>query len=242
MRICVVQTRPNRGDIPGNIARHRRLIDLACSRGVDVIAFPELSITGYEPELARDLATDGNDPRFDTFQEISDARHVTLAVGVPTRGEPRPRISLAIFRPRQPRYLYSKRYLHPDEVPFFVPGSSSTGILGGAPRIALAICYELSVPAHAAAAVSEGADVYLASAAKTAEGVEKAAARLSAIARRFAVDALLANCVGRCGGADCAGKSAVWNRRGELLAQLDDAREGLILLDTAAEEAVSLQT
>ncbi len=53
MKICVAQTRPVKGDIQGNIENHIKLIDLAVLNGADTIIFPELSITGYEPELAK---------------------------------------------------------------------------------------------------------------------------------------------------------------------------------------------
>lgn len=223
-----------RGDVAANVERHLELVHLAVSRRAEVVVFPELSLTGYEPALARELALGPDDPRLDGFQELSDARGVTVAAGAPTRAEPRPRISLVIFRPRRPRSVYSKHHLHADEEPFFARGERPGGSVG---EIALAICYELFVPEHAEAALSGSANVYLASAAKTAAGVERAAERLSAIARQHGVFALLANCVGPSGDGPCAGGSAAWNRRGECLARLGDVDEGLLLLDTASGEA-----
>ena len=58
MRISVAQTRPIKADIPANIEGHLRLLDLAAGIKADTVIFPELSLTGYEPELAQDLATD----------------------------------------------------------------------------------------------------------------------------------------------------------------------------------------
>jgi predicted amidohydrolase len=46
MKICVVQTRPIKGDIARNIVQHKHLIDLATANGADIVFFPELSITG----------------------------------------------------------------------------------------------------------------------------------------------------------------------------------------------------
>ncbi len=57
MKICVAQTKPVKGNILKNINHHKTLIDTAISHGVDTIVFPELSLTGYEPELTEDLAT-----------------------------------------------------------------------------------------------------------------------------------------------------------------------------------------
>ncbi len=68
MKICVAQTRPSKGDIQSNIERHKKLIDLAVANGANIAVFPELSITGYEPERAKELATIPDDRRFEDFQ------------------------------------------------------------------------------------------------------------------------------------------------------------------------------
>jgi hypothetical protein len=50
----------------------------------------------------------------------------------------------------------------------------------------------------------------------------------------------MANCVGPCDGFEAAGRSAVWNARGECIARLPAAGEGALLLDTATGEALSI--
>lgn len=238
MKICVVQTRPFKGDVERNIERHKRLIDLAVSNGAETIIFPELSLTGYEPELAKELATDPSDSRFDDFQRMSDTRQVTVGVGAPVKSDNGICIGMILFQPHKARQLYSKKYLHSDEEPFFVSGRSSIEFLGDETGVALAICYELTVPAHAARAARSGARVYIASAAKSASGVEKAFERLSEIASRYSMLVLMSNCVGPCDNFESAGQSAVWNEEGLLLAQLNDTNEGLLIFDTDTRELV----
>jgi len=232
MKICVAQTRPIKGDIQSNIDNHKRLIDLAVSNGADTIIFPELSITGYEPELAKELATNPNHSRFDDFQRISDTRQVTIGVGVPTKSDTGICISMVLFQPHKARQIYSKKYLHSDEESFFASGQSSIGLLDDEINIALAICYELSVPEHAENASKSGARVYIASVAKSASGVEKAVERLSEIANRYSMTVLMSNCVGHCDNFESAGQSSVWNDEGLLLGQLNDSDEGLLIFDT----------
>lgn len=236
MRICAAQTRPAAGDIPANIAGHKRLLDLAASGGAAVVIFPELSLTGYEPGLAREMATDPDDGRLEDFQRISDARLLTIGVGLPIRDGAGVSVGMVIFQPRKARQVYAKRYLDSDEEPFFVGGRSPVGLLGDGPQIALAICYELSVPEHAEDAFKRGAKIYFASAAKSAAGVEKATGRLSEIARKYSMTALMSNCVGRCDNFESAGGSAAWNDEGLLLGRLNDADEGIIILDTDTQE------
>lgn len=238
MKLCVAQTRPIKGDIQSNIDNHKRIIDLAASNGADIVIFPELSITGYEPELAKELATDQEDSRFDDFQEIADARQMTIGVGVPTKNNESICISMVIFQPHKSRQTYSKKYIHPDEEEFFITGQSSTGLIGDKTNIALAICYELSVPTHSEDAFKSGAEIYIASVAKTDDGVRKAINSLSDIANKYSMTVLMSNCIGQCGGYECAGKSSVWNRQGLLVGQLNDTDEGIIIIDTDKQETI----
>jgi predicted amidohydrolase len=122
MKICAAQTKPIKGDIYRNIENHKKIIDLAVFNGADVIIFPELSLTGYEPTLSKELATDPKDGRFHDFQKISDAKRITIGVGMPTKSHSGIQISLIIFQPNKPRQTYSKQYLHEDEYPYFVKG------------------------------------------------------------------------------------------------------------------------
>lgn len=239
MRICVAQTRPVKGDIQRNIDTHKKLIDLATSCGADIVIFPELSITGYEPELAKELVTDPNDSRFEDFQSISNTRQVTIGIGVPTKSDTGISISMVLFQPHKARQTYSKKYLHSDEEPFFVSGRSSISSIGDKINIALAICYELSVPEHAEDAYESGAEVYIASVAKSAEGVERAAERLSEVARRYSMAVLMSNCVGHCDTFESAGQSSVWNDKGLLIGQLNGTDEGIIIFDTDTQEIVA---
>jgi predicted amidohydrolase len=237
MKLCVAQTRPVRGDIAANVERHEGLIALA--GGADVVFFPELSLTGYEPRLAKELAIDADDRRLDTFQTISDASGVTLGVGAPTRSVPGIRITLLVFQPHKARTSYSKRYLHPDEEPFFIPGKQAITLEVDRALIAPAICYELSVPEHSENAARRGASVYMASVAKTANGLDAAIPTLAAIAQAYSVTVLMANCVGECDGCECAGKTSIWNSRASLVAQLNACDEGILMIDTDTEEVVA---
>jgi predicted amidohydrolase len=130
MKICLAQTRPVTGDVERNIERHRVFVETAVSHHANIIIFPELSLTGYNPTLAQTLAISPDDPRLDVFQTLADAGPTTIGVGVPTQNQPRPCISLVIFRPQQPRQTYAKQYLHVDEEPFFVSGPPTADLIG----------------------------------------------------------------------------------------------------------------
>lgn len=238
MKICVAQTRPVKGNIQSNIANHNTLIDLAVSNGAETIIFPELSLTGYEPELSKELATNQDDRRFDVFQEISNTKQITIGVGVPTKNNAGICISMVLFQPHKTKQLYSKKYLHADEEGFFVSGQNTISSIGNKSNIALAICYELSVPEHTENAFRSGAEIYIASVAKFVNGIDKALTRLSYIADKYSTTVLMSNCVGQCDGHECAGKTSIWNNKGLLLAQLNETNEGILIIDTNTQELI----
>lgn len=237
MKLCIAQTKPVTGDIPANIHNHEKFVELAVANGAGIIIFPELSITGYEPGLAKQLATAPQDERFNEFQQLSDVKNIIIGIGVPTKNENGICITMVLFHPGKATQTYSKKYLHADEEPFFVSGENAVAHIHNHPNIALAICYELSVPAHSADAFKSGAKIYIASVAKTPEGVKKAIDTLSGIAKEYSMTVLLCNAIGPADGGDCGGRSCVLNKEGVLAEHLDDATEGIIIMDTTTGTA-----
>jgi predicted amidohydrolase len=238
MKICIAQTRPIKGNVSANIEAHRRFIDLALSYQAEAIFFSELSLTGYEPELARELATNQNDGRLNIFQQISDHNHIIIGLGLPTISESKIRISMVIFQPNKPRTTYSKQQLHSDELPYFDQGGDQVIIKTRDSNIVPAICYESLQPTHVEAAHQLGANVYLASVAKSTNGIEKAYHHYPTIAKQYTMAVLMANCVGFYDNFLSVGQSAVWTKDGKLVGQLDDNSEGILIFDTETEEVI----
>jgi predicted amidohydrolase len=63
MILAAAQTSPKRLDIYANLNNHYELIELAVKNNADLILFPELSITGYERDKAKELVFERNDSR-----------------------------------------------------------------------------------------------------------------------------------------------------------------------------------
>jgi predicted amidohydrolase len=238
MKICAAQIKPIKGDIENNISNHRKLIDHAVSEKATIIIFPELSLTGYEPGLAKELATDQDDSRFDVFQQISDTKHITIGAGMPLKNSSGITISMIIFEPGKPRRIYSKQHLHADERPYFVGGNHQVFLERDKNKTALSICYELSAPEHSENAYKNGAKIYISSVAKSVSGTEKALESLSGIAKKYSMTVLMSNCIGHCDNFNCGGKSSAWNDKGELTGQLDVTNEGILIIDTDTKELI----
>jgi Predicted amidohydrolase len=232
MRICTVQTSALKGDIEKNITKHLQFLDLAIANQCNLILFPELSLTGYEPTLANELATSCNDERLHCFQKLSDQHKVTICVGLPTKMNTKLFISMIIFQPDKEPVTYSKQHLYPTEVDYFSPGATPIYLNLDETVIAPAICYELSAPQHSENACRNQASVYLASVLNSVAGVDNDLQKLSDIARKYRMITFMANYVGESGGYQCAGKSSVWHPDGTLAGQLNGTQEGLLIYDT----------
>jgi len=235
MKICVAQTKPIKGDIQQNIENHIRLVKLAIAEESDVIIFPELSLTGYEPELAQKLATDKDDVRFDAFQKLSSVNQLIIGAGLPIKNGSG--ISMLIFHPDKEKQVYFKQYLYAGEDKFFISGNNLANLIYGE-SIAPAICYELSVPMHSERAFKRGATFYMASVVESVEGVDKSMVKLAEIAKKYSMTVFMSNCIGKTGIYNAAGKTSIWNKKGELLKQLNDNEEGVLLLDTTSNETL----
>jgi len=239
LKICVAQLKPERGGIHHNIERHLMWIDHAIAYNSDLIIFPELSITGYEPSLAKDLAIEANDKRLHIFQTISNTTGIVIGVGVPFKIGSGITISLLLFQPQQQVAVYTKKYLHPDEDYYFIGAESFQVLTIKNVKIGFSICYELSIPEHAEQAYQHGASIYIASVAKSVTGLDKALLRLSEIAKLYSMPVLMSNCIGQCDNFSAGGKSSVWNSQGKLLEQLDGQAEGILIFDTITNTVVN---
>lgn len=97
--------------------------------------------------------------------------------------------------------------------------------------------YESLQPDHSEKAYQLGANLYLASVAKSQQGVDKAIAYFPQIARKYAMPVLMVNCIGPCDDFEAAGQSTIWSKEGTMIAQLK-TEEGLLIYDTETNQIV----
>ena len=239
MKICIAQTASLKGTVQKNIQNHLQIIERAVLLEADLIIFPELSITGYEPGLAKALSTNIEDDLFRPFQKLADKNGITIGVGMPTHTIDGINISMLIFQPSKEPIKYAKQMLHTDEEPYFVCGNKQAFININGKKIAVGICYETLQRAHFLNAKEQGADIYIASVAKPQGGIEKAYLHFPKIASEFDTPILMSNCIGFCDNFLSVGQSAAWNNNGELVGQLDNENQGLLIYDTELNTAAS---
>lgn len=239
MKICLAQIKSEKGNISKNIQNHLTFIECAIELNSDLIVFPELSITNYEPELANELATDINDDIFKPFQNLSDRSKITIGLGMPTKANDGINISMLIFQPNKKRIVYSKGLLHPDELPYFVSSNNQPFLRIKGKNVALGICYETLQRKHFVKAKSNNADLYIASVAKPNRGTDNAYLHFPSVAKEFEIPILMCNSIGYSDNFVANGLSSIWNKKGELLEQLDEDNQGLLIYDIETEKIIT---
>jgi predicted amidohydrolase len=234
------QTVPVRGNVDMNVEEHLRLVHVAAEEHAQVLVFPELSLTGYELDLADDLAFSESDPRLAPLVEAASSWSMTLIVGAPVRVRSRLHIGAFIVSPDRTIGTYTKHHLGafpasancdgivpPAEETVFHPGNLDPLVQFGDCTAAVAVCADIGRPSHPQHAADRGATTYLASMFVIPSELRKETESLRAHAVRHSMAVVLANFGGPSGGLASGGGSAIWSERGDLLAQLEATGSGV---------------
>ncbi len=238
--MAAAQTVPIRGDVDANLERHLQVVRAAAREQAQVVVFPELSLTGYELDLADELAFSERDPRLAPLVELAFAHRMTLIVGAPVRIGSRLHIGAFILSPDRAIDLYTKHHLGafppsasldgivpPAESSVFHPGDRNPLVRLSGHIAAVAVCADTGRPSHPRQAAKRGAKTYLASMFVIPSDFEKETGSLRSYAERHSMAVVFANYGGPSGGLPSGGGSAIWSDRGELLVQLEESGAGL---------------
>ncbi|QXI26644.1 carbon-nitrogen hydrolase family protein [Pseudomonas vanderleydeniana] len=231
LTIAAAQSFSLAGDLEGNIQRHLHFMRQAAGQGVELLVFPELSLTGYEPGLASALAIA---PEAEVLQPLADlARELRLVtvVGMPVRlSVDGPLLIGALtFHADGSRQLYSKQHLHAGEERVFTPGKGGAALTFGADTVALSVCADFSHASHALQAARSGANLYAAGVLISENGYAPDTALLQGYAREHDMLVLMANHGGATGGWVSAGRSAIWAAGGQLIAAAAGVGDVLVI-------------
>jgi predicted amidohydrolase len=233
VRIACAQSSSFKGDIEANIQHHLYFCQKAVSGGCDLIIFPELSLTGYEPELAGKLAIDINNEKLNPLSKFAADNSIIISAGIPVESSERqkPELGQIFFMPAGKRNLYSKHYLHPGEEKYFSECGNDVFPLVKGKKIAPAICADISHEKHAVNSFKKNAEIYAASVLIGEKGYKHDAALLEFYAKKYKLIVLMSNHATVTGGWTPAGKSAVWNSDGVQIASINNSEEGIIIAE-----------
>lgn len=240
MRIGLAQIASQKNDLQYNIHRHVQVIEHAVNQRIDLLVFPELSLTGYDPESAASMAVEPTDSRLAVFDKLSKTTGMILGLGAPLLTPGKPSIGMLLFSGSGKRQVIGKQYLHEDEIPFFSTEVTENCLVADGIKIGFAICYEISIPEHFQKAMDNGCDLYLASVAKTDAGMQEALKILTTAAKQHRTPVLIVNCCGESEGKPAGGGSAIINSSGEVIAKLSSHADELLIFDSESGQALSI--
>ncbi len=163
LRIGLAQCDLRLGDVPGNLRKHREWIERAAEQGVDLLVFPELSLTGYLlQDMVGDVALRADD---EVFGELaSAAKGMSLCVGGIEESEDHAQYIASFYlEDGGVRQVHRKVYLASygvfDEARFVGSGNSIAALATRFGRIGLSICEDAWHPSLITTLLLDGANL-----------------------------------------------------------------------------------
>ncbi|WP_458210798.1 carbon-nitrogen hydrolase family protein [Haladaptatus sp. NG-SE-30] len=219
--VAACQFEPTIGDVTGNLETiERTLASLPSS--VTVAVLPELCVTGYDLDVARERATTVPGDLTDRIVPIAAEHDVTVVAGVPERDGEELYNSLVIVDGDGVRDTYRKQYPWGDEADVFETGDGPTTIETPVGTVGFALCYDLNFPEVGLDYAREGCDVLAVSAAWRTSFVADWRLLLRARALDGPYYVVGSNHAGDQRGRDHAGRSLVADPSGTVLSEVTD--------------------
>lgn len=235
MKLAIAQIVVEKGNLTHNLARHLFFCQLAAAEKADMVVFPELSLTGYEPELAHALAVDLTDPLWEELKDCARENQLVISAGMPLRTANGIQIGAVQVWPDGGLHRYAKQNLYTGEDVFFVPGTQDYQLTLQGEKISMAICADISEPRLPARAHAQGATILLAPVMVSKKGLTQDRTQLQQYAQQYRMLTVMANYGGVTGGYDCGGYSSVWSEQGELIGELAHDQEGILLVEKSGQ-------
>lgn len=219
LQIAVAQTASQVGRLLDNVEETCRLVTVAANNGARLIVFPELSLIGYDLDQLADSTVwlAEHDPRLAPLRSMADTLDVWICVGAAVAMRTGQRwLAVIVIGPGGTEWVHGKQFLHGSEHDWFdaAPCTERDVSIDGW-NIALAVCFDVGVPTHAAAAAARGADVYAASALYVEGEERRVDIHFASRAMDHRMFAVLANHAGPTSIGTSIGGSGLWSPTGD---------------------------
>ncbi len=203
-------------DVAANAATHGATVRFA---GARVVVFPELSVTGYEPDAP---AIGPDDPRLAPIVEACAETGSVALVGAPVRDATgRTHIAMLAVTGTGTTVVYRKVWVAASESGRFSPGDGPAVLEVNGWRLGLAICRDTGIAQHQSDTAALGIDAYVAGTLMFPDERVIQDERARAIAVRHRTWVAFASFAGPTGDGydETAGCSGVWAPDGTIAAQ-----------------------
>ncbi len=245
MRVALAQINTTVGDIPGNVERMSKALTQAIDAGADLVAFPELTITGYPPEdlLMRPNFIEENLKALEDFAKTVP-EDIACAVGfVDLDGDLFN--SLAVVSGGEVLHRYHKRYLPNygvfDENRYFREGVGAPMARVNGSLVGMSVCEDIWYPGGPAREQALGGAGVLLNISASPYHRRKGAFRermLGVRASDYGCYVVFCNLVGGQDELVFDGSSAAFDPEGRLLARAKPFEEDLLVVDLQPSEAL----
>lgn len=230
-RLAAAQFEAIPGDVPGNLAQHRTWIEDARREGVDLLLFPELSLTDYQLSCdVLSLAMPADAPELQELAAAAGEMHVSVGFIEESHGGAF-YASQALLRDGQILAVHRKTSLAnygrlADAKHFGRGGGTRCVEIGGPWRLATMICADTWNPAIPWLAALEGATVFAVPVASATDAVGDDFendigwdVNLRHSALTYGLPVVMANHCGSRDGVHFWGGSCILDARGRILAK-----------------------
>ncbi|RMG92562.1 MAG: carbon-nitrogen hydrolase [Chloroflexi bacterium] len=244
LKVGLAQITPKLGDLEANLALHLQTIEEAADQGVELLVFPELSLTGYRlRDLAFSVAIQPT-PKHPIFARLLDAsRDMDIVVGfVEADQRQKFHIAAAYLSGGEVRHIHRKVYLPTygmfDEGRYFAWGDAVRAFDTRFGRVGILICEDFWHISPPYLLWLDGADILILTSASPGRGLATQQKIGSAIwverinqayASMFTNFVIHTNRTGFEDGVTFWGGSTVFDPEGNLLAQGPYYEEALVI-------------
>jgi N-carbamoylputrescine amidase len=161
LRLAVVCMQSDFGRIEKNIVRMESFVQKAATKGVSMICFPELSVTGYTiKENPQSYAEPVPGPISDRIVKIAKENGLLIVAGMLEKGSgDKPHISQLVAGPYGIIGTYQKSHLSPKEKEIYQPGQIIKTFTYDHINFGIQLCYETHFPELSTIMALQGAEI-----------------------------------------------------------------------------------
>lgn len=242
IKIAAVTVHSPVGELLENIEKTRFLVREAKKRGVKIVCFPELNITGYgiHPEMTETAVTVPG-PETETLVRLAKSEDTVILAGMVEKDD-KGRIFAThlIVEPEGVKGKYRKLHIAPPERGLFSAGNDIPVFESLGLRFGIQLCYDAHFPELSTAAALKGADVLFmphASPRGNPEGKFQSWMRhLTARAYDNSVFVIACNQTGENGaGLSFPGVAAVLDPTGSVIEKYTGGKESMLVAELKAD-------
>ena len=247
MKLGLVQMRCEKGAIEENLASTRAYLEEGMKQDVDIMCFPEMSITGYvNPLRNTEVILHLGGPEVTRFVNMTNDMHITAIAGI-IEGNPhgKPFITQIVAYEGKVQGIYRKQTIVEDEVEWFAPGSTLAVFQHPKVSFGVSICADIGTPELFVEQARLGAQIIFEAAAPGLYGSQatrnwlsgyqwwqnNCLQKLGRYALENSIFIAVATQAGRTIDEDFPGGGYVFGKDGACLASTSDWSEGILYVE-----------